>query len=65
MIDTGKVIASVRQTFPRFYAAGIPADGALLDALALARAALLLGIGTPRDREGGDPRLFWRGQRTR
>jgi hypothetical protein len=58
MIDTGKVIASVRQAFPRLYAAGIAEDGALLDALALARAALLLGMGAPRDREGGDAQAF-------
>lgn len=58
MLDTGKVVASVRQAFPRYYAAGIPEDVTLLDSLALARAALLLGMGTPRDREGGDAQAF-------
>ncbi|HRE04616.1 MAG TPA: hypothetical protein PKX00_03340 [Opitutaceae bacterium] len=58
MIDTGKVVASVRQSFPRFYAAETPDDGTLLDALALARAALLLGMGTPRDRDGGEAQAF-------
>jgi hypothetical protein len=58
MIDTGKVTASVRQAFPRYYAAGIPEDAALLDALPLARAALLLGMGTLRDRDGGDAQAF-------
>lgn len=58
MIDTGKVIATTRQAFPQFYAAEITEDGTLLDALALARAALLLGMGAPRDREGGDAQAF-------
>jgi len=54
MIDTGKVIATTRTAFPLFYATAPAEDGALLDALALARAALLLGMGTPRDRNGGE-----------
>ena len=54
MIDTGKVIATTRKAFPLFYATAPSKDGALLDALALARAALLLGMGTPRDPNGGE-----------
>jgi hypothetical protein len=57
-MDTTKIITSVRQTFPRFYATRIPEDAALLDALAMARAAILLGAGTPRGREGGDAQAF-------
>lgn len=58
IIDTGKVVGSVRQAFPRYYAAGIPEGAALLDALALARAAFLVGVGAPRDRDGGDAQAF-------
>lgn len=58
VIDTSKVVASVRQAFPRFYAAGIHEDATLLDSLALARAALLLGMRTPRDPEGGDAQAY-------
>lgn len=58
MINQNHVVSSVRQTFPRFYATGNLEDGVLLDALALARAALLLGMGTPRDQDGGEAQAF-------
>lgn len=54
MIDTDRLVADVRRRFPAYYAQATVWEMAWLDALVMARAAYLLGIGTPR--EGVEPK---------
>jgi len=47
--DSGRLLEQARHDLPGFYAAARPLDIAVMDALVMARAALMIAINAPRE----------------